>query len=348
MARIFVTTDPEGNRIELITGLREAATPFASEINNFGFQTRQGGAGHMFLLCTPGGGRERMLDFYGDLGFKLSDYIKDEVAPGVFVDAAFTHCNGRHHTLAFAEMPAPFKLHHFLVENNHMSDVGAGYDRVVEARVPLLHTLGMHPNDKMFSFYAHSPSGIAVEYGWGGLIIENDETWEVAQYDSISAWGHKNPMELGTALVGPQEPDGTRDGPRRAGQARRRTPGSRGQGGRGGRGPVTSTDTGFEIQSQDVQAGDHRLRVYTCGDPAKPAVLFLHGSGPGVSAPSNWAHLMPMFADEYYCIAPDVLGFGDSEHPDPAPAGGMPEYTSVRARSVIALLDALDVERAHF
>lgn len=201
VARIFVTADPEGNRIELITGLKAAGTPYGSEVNKFGFQTRQGGAGHMFLLCTPGGGRERMLDFYGDLGFKLSDYIKDEVAPGVFVDAAFTHCNGRHHTLAFAEMPAPFKLHHFLVENNHMSDVGAAYDRVVEARVPLLHTLGMHPNDKMFSFYAHSPSGIAVEYGWGGLIIEDDDTWEVAQYDSISAWGHKNPMELGTALV---------------------------------------------------------------------------------------------------------------------------------------------------
>ncbi|MGW1024939.1 VOC family protein [Streptomyces sp. NPDC002577] len=201
VARIYVTADPEGNRVELINGLKKAETPYANEVNKYGFQTRQGGAGHMFLLCTPGGGRERMLEFYSHLGFKLSDYIKDEVAPGVFVDAAFTHCNGRHHTLAFAEMPAPFKLHHFLIENNNMSDVGWAYDRIVEARVPLLHTMGMHPNDKMFSFYAHSPSGIAVEYGWGGLIIEDDDAWEVGEYDSISAWGHKNPMELGTALV---------------------------------------------------------------------------------------------------------------------------------------------------
>jgi 2-hydroxymuconate-semialdehyde hydrolase len=103
-----------------------------------------------------------------------------------------------------------------------------------------------------------------------------------------------------------------------------------------------------EVRSQDIQAGAHRLRVYTCGDPAKPAALFIHGSGPGVSAPSNWAHLMPSFAESHYCIAPDVLGFGDSEHPDPAPTGGMPEYTDLRARSLLALLDALGVAKAHF
>ncbi|MFI8089494.1 VOC family protein [Streptomyces sp. NPDC086080] len=201
VARIHVTADPEGNRVELLVGLKKADEPYTNQVNKYGFQTRQGGAGHMVLLCTPGGGRERMLEFYGHLGFKLSDYIKDEVAPGVVVDIAFTHCNGRHHTLAFAEMPAPFKLHHFMIENNNMSDVGLAYDRVVEAGVPLLYTLGMHPNDKMFSFYAHSPSGIAVEYGWGGLIIEDDDTWEITEYDSVSAWGHKNPMELGTSLV---------------------------------------------------------------------------------------------------------------------------------------------------
>ncbi|WP_411089969.1 alpha/beta fold hydrolase [Streptomyces sp. 061-3] len=104
-------------------------------------------------------------------------------------------------------------------------------------------------------------------------------------------------------------------------------------GGAGGRLVTPAVDR--EVCSQDIQAGAHRLRVYTCGDPAKPAVLFIHGSGPGVSAPSNWAHLMPPFAESHYCIAPDVLGFGDSEHPDPAPTGGMPEYTDLRARSLL-------------
>lgn len=103
-----------------------------------------------------------------------------------------------------------------------------------------------------------------------------------------------------------------------------------------------------DVLSRDVQAGGDRLRLYTCGDPSNPAILFIHGSGPGVSAPSNWSHLMPRFADEYYCIAPDVLGFGDSAHPDPMPAGGMVEYTDLRARSLIALLDTLGIEKAHF
>ena len=111
---------------------------------------------------------------------------------------------------------------------------------------------------------------------------------------------------------------------------------------------MTTTTNEAKVESRDLQAGAHRLRVYTCGDPTRPAVLFIHGSGPGVSAPSNWSHLMPAFAADYFCIAPDVLGFGDSEHPDPAPTGGMAEYTDLRARTLIALLDELGVEQAHF
>ncbi|MFD0567797.1 hypothetical protein ACFQ2M_41870 [Kitasatospora saccharophila] len=34
----------------------------------------------------------------------------------------------------------------------------------------------MHPNDHMFSFYVRTPSGFSVEYGWGGLLID-DATW---------------------------------------------------------------------------------------------------------------------------------------------------------------------------
>lgn len=198
--RVFVTQDPEGIRVELITGLRAADEPYHNEVNEHGFVTGQGGAGHIFLLCGPGQ-RPAMLEFYGLLGFVISDYITEEMAPGVFIDAAFTHCNGRHHTLAIAEAPAPFKLHHLLIEASSREDVGRAYDRVLQAQVPLLMTLGMHPNDKMFSFYAHSPSGVAVEFGWGGLIIDDEETWEVAHYDSISQWGHHNSRELAKWLI---------------------------------------------------------------------------------------------------------------------------------------------------
>lgn len=103
------------------------------------------------------------------------------------------------------------------------------------------------------------------------------------------------------------------------------------------------------MTGRDIDADGRRLRVYTAGDPNNPAVLLVHGSGPGVSAPSNWEHLLPVFAGAgYFAIAPDVLGFGDSEHPDPQPTGGMPEYTDMRVAALVALLDELGVEKAHF
>jgi 2-hydroxymuconate-semialdehyde hydrolase len=100
------------------------------------------------------------------------------------------------------------------------------------------------------------------------------------------------------------------------------------------------------IARSDVTAAGRRLRILTAGDPGNPAVLWLHGSGPGAGARSNWEHLLPRMADRWFNVAPDVLGFGDSEHPDPAPQG-MVAYTRARAESAVGLLDALGIEKAH-
>ena len=50
-------------------------------------------------------------------------------------------------------------------------------------------TLGRHSNDDMLSFYPMTPSGFDVEYGWGGLEVD-DETWHVLTHAKNSAWGH--------------------------------------------------------------------------------------------------------------------------------------------------------------
>ncbi|WP_026926966.1 VOC family protein [Granulicoccus phenolivorans] len=197
--RMAVVTDPNGNRVELVTGMALAETPFESPLGVNGFMTSPGGLGHLFLMCAPGG-RQEMLDFYALLGFILSDYIQQEIAPGMLVDAAFTHCNGRHHTLAFAEMPIPKKANHLMIEVKTISDVGLAYDRILDRRIPLVMTLGMHPNDEMFSFYVQTPSGFAIEYGWGGLIIDDEESWEVTTYDRLSSWGHRPPKMVSEAL----------------------------------------------------------------------------------------------------------------------------------------------------
>lgn len=186
--RLMSSHDPDGNRVELYVDLAVAATPFQSALVPSGFVTGDGGAGHAFM---PTRARQAMLDFYALLGFRLSDYIRQEVAPGMVVDAAFTHCNPRHHTLAFAALPSPKKMHHFMIEARSRVEVGCAYDRVQNAKVPLALTIGMHPNDLMFSFYATTPSGFAIEFGADGRLILDEDNWQVVTYDCLSTWGHR-------------------------------------------------------------------------------------------------------------------------------------------------------------
>jgi pimeloyl-ACP methyl ester carboxylesterase len=47
------------------------------------------------------------------------------------------------------------------------------------------------------------------------------------------------------------------------------------------------------------------------GDP----VLLLHGSGPGVSAWANWQHTLPALARHARVLAPDIVGYGETERP---------------------------------
>jgi 2,3-dihydroxybiphenyl 1,2-dioxygenase len=198
--RIVVTSDPMGNRVELVTGFADAESPFHSDLLLGHFVTGAGGAGHQVLL-SKGVGREQYLAFYeGLLGFRISDVIVEELAPGIVADLIFLHCNPRHHSVAFGDMPHPKKTHHFMLEVTDIRDVGLAYDRCLDARQPLEMTLGMHPNDHMFSFYVRTPSGFSVGYGWGGLLID-DSTWRVTTLDRLHSWGHR-PPELVHELLG--------------------------------------------------------------------------------------------------------------------------------------------------
>ena len=73
-----------------------------------------------------------------------------------------------------------------------MDQVGRCYDRAKDHGVRIEQSLGRHPNDKMFSFYARTPSGFQFEFGWGGQLVD-DATWEPTTYDRISDWGHRRP-----------------------------------------------------------------------------------------------------------------------------------------------------------
>jgi pimeloyl-ACP methyl ester carboxylesterase len=78
-----------------------------------------------------------------------------------------------------------------------------------------------------------------------------------------------------------------------------------------------------------------QLVYSTAGDPQNPAVLFIHGWG---SRRGVWDDLITALSDTYYCIAPDVIGLGDSEKPQHADYG-----VPSQAAQIVALADALNV-----
>ncbi len=82
------------------------------------------------------------------------------------------------------------------------------------------------------------------------------------------------------------------------------------------------------------------------GEGHDEAMLFLHGSGPGVTAWSNWQFALPALSESYDCLAPDLVGFGKSEHPENPPQG-MHAWLETWIGQTIELLDALGHERSY-
>jgi 3,4-dihydroxy-9,10-secoandrosta-1,3,5(10)-triene-9,17-dione 4,5-dioxygenase len=178
-------TDPDGMRVELFYGQKIDKRKFVSP-TGASFVTGEGGLGHVFQLVND---EEKFRQLYLELlGFKLSDYI--EFGP---IFGTFTHCNPRHHSYAFAAVPnAPKGIGHIMFEVDDIDTVGRAYDKVVKDGIaPLAISFGRHSNDQMMSFYSNSPSGFQIEYGTGGLLID-DDTWRPSRYDVPNFWGHEH------------------------------------------------------------------------------------------------------------------------------------------------------------
>ncbi|MGZ4493365.1 MAG: alpha/beta fold hydrolase [Nocardioides sp.] len=114
---------------------------------------------------------------------------------------------------------------------------------------------------------------------------------------------------------------------------------------------MTISATSSRIREEDVAIGDGRhLRVLQTGEPRsdRPSLLLLHGSGPGVTAGSNWRGVLDALDENgdggLHCIAPDILGFGDSSYPDPQPQG-FKAQAEIRIDALFALLDTLGIEK---
>jgi len=109
---------------------------------------------------------------------------------------------------------------------------------------------------------------------------------------------------------------------------------------------VSSATAGAEPVRASMRIGDHDVMVARAGAGNEPAVVFLHGGGPGATGWSNWRLALASLGERFDCIAPDYIGYGDSSHPDPAPTD-MRVWTRLRLRQVLGMLDELEIERAH-
>lgn len=113
--------------------------------------------------------------------------------------------------------------------------------------------------------------------------------------------------------------------------------------GAGGSGAAEQTGEGqaadLQVRHRFEQVGDVNVFYREAGQRGAPAVLLLHGYA---ASSFMYRNLIPMLADKYHVIAPDLPGFGFTE----APARGQYAYTFDQlARTIDQFTRQLKLER---
>jgi extradiol dioxygenase len=182
-------SDPAGLRHEIFYGAEDRYRSFVPGRPHRGFVTGNQGMGHLVVVVPDADAMHQFL--VNTLGFRMTDVTTSPLGK-----ALFYHLNPRHHSIAVLSMPNMRGLHHIMVECNDLDDVGITNDLVqdrMETKKDLGYslTLGRHATDRMLSIYVDTPSGFIIEYGWGGLRLD-DANWTVTKTEfPAEVWGHK-------------------------------------------------------------------------------------------------------------------------------------------------------------
>ena len=89
-----------------------------------------------------------------------------------------------------------------------------------------------------------------------------------------------------------------------------------------------------------INAGGINTNYHDVGE-GYPTVL-IHGSGPGVSAFSNWRLAFPVLSQKVRVLAPDMLGFGYTERPE-----GVQYTLDSWVKHLTDFIDALGLEKVN-
>lgn len=188
--RLVRFNDPEGYANELYLGPAHVTNPLRPSLPVSGFTAGGLGLGHVVRHCRR---YREMVEFYVDiLGFRISDRIV-----WADMDGTFLRCNPRHHSLALLNESLGMgsgETNHVMLEYASLDDVGRAYDRVLRRGAPVIMSLGRHSNDATTSFYFVCPSGMGIELGSGGILV-NEADWQVKTFDTTRIWGHLLPHE---------------------------------------------------------------------------------------------------------------------------------------------------------
>ncbi|WP_063045508.1 alpha/beta fold hydrolase [Nocardia pseudovaccinii] len=103
--------------------------------------------------------------------------------------------------------------------------------------------------------------------------------------------------------------------------------------------PAYTTDPFFGLDDKWIQTAPGELTHYHELGEGAP-ILFLHGSGTGVTAAANWWLNLPAISEQGRCIAIDSIGYGQSVVADDTEYG-IKEWV----RHAVRVLDALGIEK---
>jgi catechol-2,3-dioxygenase len=160
VARAVRFKDPEGNVVELISGVDQVRDQYGTR------DVKPQALNHVVLATRDRASMER---FYGGtLGFQLSDTLADFMT--------FWRCNANHHSIAFASARGDRTgLNHAAFDVKDWSDLMRAVFYMGERGVKRMWGPGRHlAGNNLFSYY-FDPEGNVIEYTTEVEQIKNDD-----------------------------------------------------------------------------------------------------------------------------------------------------------------------------